>query len=152
MSISYTAVATCLKLELQITTSPLPFCSGAGPQFSYTERMQGSNIVVAALMTPLLNALTLIASLAAKLPFLQRLLPKPGQGPSRKVLDSGSFHIDNYAQGRSDDGSSVLVRSHIKVCKHVAATPSTLWPASTSALSGACAAKVQCACKQAHVR
>lgn len=85
----------------------------AGPDFSYTERTKGGNIVKAALITPVFACLGLFVALAAKFTFLQRLLPSPSEGPSRKTMENGHFHVENFAQGSGRD--DLFVHSFVKV-------------------------------------
>lgn len=82
----------------------------------YAERM-GKGLL-AAVGTSLFTAVAgLLFVSAAKVPFIRKWLPTPGNGPSRETMEGGYFSMSCYALSEEVDGREpVRVKSFIKVC------------------------------------
>lgn len=79
-----------------------------GPSFSYEEKMDtgagAGGYLRAAGLAAGLGAFAAAASTPILRPIVQRLLPKPGEGPSKENRERGSFRFNFFAE--SDDGAS----------------------------------------------
>ena len=88
----------------------------AGEDFKYTERLFFGSWAGAAACSAGTALMGGFFPLAARVPFLRRMLPAPTEGPSKEVRESGCFHVANFAQGSLADGQpSPVVASHLKV-------------------------------------
>lgn len=88
----------------------------AGENMVYAERM-GKGLLAAIGLSLINTVLPLLLATAAKIPFIRKMLPTPGDGPSREVMESGCFALSCYALSeKTDDSEPVRVKSFIKVC------------------------------------
>jgi short subunit dehydrogenase-like uncharacterized protein len=84
---------------------------GYGPDFRYQEYTRFAGPLTGAKAALLSGAAALFDAGAARAPtrlLLERLLPKPGQGPTQRMMDRGWFEVELV--GRCPDGGTARVR------------------------------------------
>lgn len=77
-----------------------------GSQFSYQERLQVPNLVAALVAAGAMAAARVLLSSKALLPLLKYLLPKPGEGPSRKAMLGGRYKNMFIATTQEDEAGA----------------------------------------------
>lgn len=78
-----------------------------GREFRYAETMLASGRLQAGLIAAFLGGLMIGGSLAPTRGLLRKMLPSPGEGPSREKREAGFFEIRVRGQAASDDRRQV---------------------------------------------
>lgn len=79
-----------------------------GQDFRYSEAMLMGNgpsgYMKAAMLAGMSGLMMLAAAFSPTRSLLQRVVPEPGEGPSRDMIENGYFHIELIGKSHSDDG------------------------------------------------
>jgi hypothetical protein len=71
-------------------------CVHAGKHMKYAER-SGKGLINALMSSVVLSLIGVVFVGACKIPWLRKMLPIPGQGPSEKEMHSGFFKLKLWA-------------------------------------------------------
>eukprot|EP01117_Protostelium_nocturnum_P017542 TRINITY_DN715_c0_g1_i1.p1 TRINITY_DN715_c0_g1~~TRINITY_DN715_c0_g1_i1.p1 ORF type:complete len:416 (-),score=134.92 TRINITY_DN715_c0_g1_i1:82-1329(-) len=84
--------------------------SGYSPKFVYQERFQTANVLIASVVTFALFSFFLLASFPPTRFLLKKVLPAPGQGPSKEQREKGHWQYQYVATAKTKSGEVKKVR------------------------------------------
>jgi short subunit dehydrogenase-like uncharacterized protein len=84
-----------------------------GRNFLYSERMIAPSILAAAVASILFPLVSLILFIPFTRSLAKLFLPKPGEGPSQEILDTGFFKLKFWGRGISSSGSTSIINGGV---------------------------------------
>jgi short subunit dehydrogenase-like uncharacterized protein len=83
------------------------------PHFQYVETQSAPNVIVAALISFFVPLFYWMMRSKAASNLLARVSPKPGEGPSEKVMREGHFQVQSYATLKMEDDRTIRLRGRV---------------------------------------